>query len=207
MTRAQHGRRPFRSATVLLALLATLTLAGCGSEDAAKPRSNAGDTGTNQAAGQQGKGMSRSEPSWVKVPSIDAKSSLVPLGLNPDKTVEIPPVSKPMQAGWYKYSPTPGQVGPSVVLGHIDGNHKKGIFYRLHELTKGAKVQIGRKDGSVATFVVNKVKQIPKKEFPTKEVYGNTSDAQIRLITCGGAFDRAKHSYLDNTIVYGTLNG
>jgi LPXTG-site transpeptidase (sortase) family protein len=140
------------------------------------------------------------------VPSIDAHSSLVPLGLNADKTVQVPPVTEPLQAGWYSNSPTPGQVGPAVVLGHIDGNHQKGIFWRLHEVKKGDQVVIGRQDGSKATFTVTKVDQIAKKEFPTEAVYGNTTDPQIRLITCGGAFDAAAHSYLDNIIVYGTLN-
>ncbi|WP_051898926.1 class F sortase [Sciscionella sediminilitoris] len=197
--RAGHGRRPLRLAAVLLALVATITLAGCGSGD-----EGAGKSAAN-AAPAAAKGMPRSEPTWVKVPSIDANSSLVPLGLNKDKTVEIPPVSQPLQAGWYKYSPTPGQLGPSVILGHIDGNHKKGIFWRLHEVKKGAKVLIGRKDGSVATFIVNKIKQIPKTSFPSDEVYGNTPDSQVRLITCGGEFDASKRSYKDNTIVYGQL--
>ncbi|MFF0145459.1 LPXTG-site transpeptidase (sortase) family protein [Amycolatopsis sulphurea] len=196
---ATTGARPRRRArfglfALLLALVANFALLGCGSSDPAP-----------EAAPAAAASLVKSEPVSIDVPSIDAHSSLVPLGLNEDKTVQVPPVDQPLQAGWYRFGPTPGEAGPAVVLGHIDGNHQKGIFWRLHEMKKGDQVVVGRKDGSKATFTVTKVDQIAKKTFPTEAVYGNTSDAQIRLITCGGTFDPEKHSYLDNIIVYGTL--
>ncbi|HWD06988.1 MAG TPA: class F sortase [Amycolatopsis sp.] len=193
-------RRRFGLFALLLALVANFALIGCGSP-AAAPQPAAPASSAAPAVG-----LARSVPVSLDVPSIDAHSSLVPLGLNADKTVQVPPVSEPLQAGWYENSPTPGQVGPAVILGHIDGNHQKGIFWRLHEVKKGDQVVVGRKDGSKATFTVTKVDEIAKKSFPTEAVYGNTTDPEIRLITCGGAFDAAAHSYLDNIIVYGTLN-
>ncbi|MCG3756614.1 MULTISPECIES: class F sortase [unclassified Amycolatopsis] len=193
MTRSRFGLF-----ALLLAFVANFALLGCGSADQAPP---AAAPASSAAAAQQ-----VADPVSLDVPSIDAHSSLVPLGLNDDKTVQVPPVDQPLQAGWYHFGPKPGQVGPAVVLGHIDGNHQKGIFWRLHEMKKGDKVVIGRKDGSKATFTVTKVDQIAKKTFPTEAVYGNTTDSQIRLITCGGAFDAEKKSYLDNIIVYGTLD-
>src|SRR5215217_3837183 len=81
--------------------------------------------------------MAKSEPTEVDIPKIGAHSTLVPLGLNPDNTVQVPPVSQPMQAGWYSYGPTPGEAGPAVILGHVDGNKNAGIFYRLKELSPG----------------------------------------------------------------------
>ncbi|MGV9295865.1 MULTISPECIES: class F sortase [Amycolatopsis] len=149
--------------------------------------------------------MPKSEPVSLDIPSIDAHSSLVPLGLNPDNSVQVPPVSTPLQAGWYENGPTPGEVGPAVVLGHVDGNKHKGIFYRLKEMKPGDDVDIARRDGSTAHFEVTKVDQVPKDVFPSDAVYGDTSDPQLRLITCGGAFDRAEHSYVDNIIVYAHL--
>lgn len=145
-------------------------------------------------------------PSWVSIPSIGARSTLVQLGLNPDHTVQVPPVSQPLQAGWYKYSPAPGAIGPAVILGHIDGDHQEGIFWKLHEVQTGDTVQVGRVDGSTLTFTVTKVDEVQKSTFPTDAVYGNTTDPQLRLITCGGAFDAATHSYLDNVIVYASLS-
>lgn len=203
----RHGRQPARLAAVLLSLLTTFTLLACGSADE-RPASRATPqtTVTSTDSGSSAKALGRSEPTWIKVPSIEARSSLVPLGLNDDRTVEIPPVTEPMQAGWYQHSPTPGELGPAVILGHVDGSGQKGIFWRLREVKQGDEVQIGRQDGSVATFTVDRVEQIPKKSFPTDQVYGDTRDAQVRLITCGGEFDRAARSYLDNVIVYGSLN-
>jgi len=95
--------------------------------------------------------------------------------------------------------------GPAVVLGHVDGNRQKGIFYRLKELTPGDRISVSRKDGSTAVFVVRKVDQVDKDAFPENLVYGNTSDAELRLITCGGSFDRTAHSYVDNVIVFAEL--
>ncbi|HVV13145.1 MAG TPA: class F sortase [Amycolatopsis sp.] len=150
-------------------------------------------------------GMPRAEPESVDIAKIDAHSTLVPLGLNADNTIQVPPVSRPLEAGWYQYGPTPGEVGPAVILGHVDGNKQKGIFWRLKELAAGDEVVVSRKDGSVARFKVTKVEQIDKDVFPTDAVYGDTADPELRLITCGGSFDRSAHSYRDNIIVYAVL--
>ncbi|QWF79377.1 class F sortase [Amycolatopsis sp. CA-230715] len=149
--------------------------------------------------------MPRSEPAAIDIPKLGAHSSLIPLGLNADDTIEVPPVSQPMQAGWYRYGPTPGETGPAVVLGHVDGNKLPGIFFRLKELKPGDAVTVSRKDGSTARFVVREVDQVPKDTFPTDAVYGDTAAPELRLITCGGSFDHAAHSYRDNIIVYATL--
>ncbi|WP_436492698.1 class F sortase [Actinokineospora sp. HUAS TT18] len=146
------------------------------------------------------------EPASITIPKIGAESTLVPLGLNPDQTVEVPPVTQPMQAGWYRLGPRPGDVGPAVVLGHVDGGGKPGIFHRLRELAAGDEVRVSRADGSVALFTVTRVEQIAKKEFPTDRVYGETDAAELRLITCGGSFDAAAKSYRENVIVYASLS-
>ena len=117
----------------------------------------------------------------------------------------LPPVTTPMQASWFNGSPTPGEIGPSVIFGHVDGDKQAGIFFHLHELTKGDLVLVTRADGRTATFQVTKIEEIPKNTFPTDEVYGNTADAELRLITCGGSFDSAAHSYRDNIIVFAAL--
>lgn len=110
-----------------------------------------------------------------------------------------------MQAGWYTHGPTPGQNGPAVVLGHIDGYSRPGVFYRLHDLTTGDIVLVARQDGITARFVVTQVTLVPKTAFPTSAVYGNTTDPELRLISCGGVFDRAALSYVDNIVVYARL--
>jgi hypothetical protein len=144
---------------------------------------------------------------WIDVPAIGAHSSLVPLGLNADRTVEVPPVDQPMQAGWYEHSPTPGQTGPSVVLGHVNGGGQDGVFARLHELGPGDEIRIGREDEQVARFVVERTEQLPKTDFPADEVYGDTTAPELRLITCGGSFDETADSYHDNVIVFAVFTG
>ena len=149
--------------------------------------------------------MPKSEPVSIDIPKIGAHSSLIPLGLNPDNTIQVPPVTTPLQAGWYTYAPTPGEIGPAVVLGHVDGNHQKGIFFRLKELAPGDRVSITRKDGTTASFEVTKVHQVPKKDFEGEGVYDDTPGPELRLITCGGVFDRSAHNYVDNIVVYARL--
>ncbi|MFD2490312.1 class F sortase [Amycolatopsis jiangsuensis] len=177
--------------------------AGCsaGPADPAPPAAVAGSS----APAQDAPALPKSTPVSLDVPKIAAHSSLVPLGLNADRTVQVPPVTTPLQAGWYRYGPTPGELGPAVLLGHVDGNKQKGIFYRLKEMRRGDDVAVAREDGRTAHFVVTKVDQVPKDVFPSDAVYGDTDDAELRLITCGGAFDRSEHSYVDNIIVYAKL--
>jgi LPXTG-site transpeptidase (sortase) family protein len=148
-----------------------------------------------------------SPPTQVRIDAINATSSLVPLGLNPDQTITVPPVNTPLQASWYRLGPTPGAAGPAIILGHINGNGKEGIFAKLNQLKPGDQVKVTRQDGKTAVFTVTKMQQIAKNTFPTVDVYGDTPDAQLRLITCGGGFDKAKRSYVDSIIAFATLTG
>lgn len=149
-----------------------------------------------------------SAPVRVDIPAIGVSSDLLQLGLNPDRTVQVPPLAKDSQAGWYRLSPTPGELGPAVILGHVDSaEYGPGVFFRLGALRPGNLVTVTRTDSTVATFRVDRIVSYPKDRFPTLEVYGNTSDAQLRLITCGGAFDSRARSYLNNIVVYATLIG
>lgn len=150
--------------------------------------------------------LAAAAPVRLEIPAIKVSSNLLGLGLNPDNTLEVPPLSKDSQAGWYRGSPTPGQLGPSVILGHVDSaEYGPAIFSKLHTLRPGDTLTVTRADHTAATFKVNRVASYPKNHFPTLEVYGNTSDAELRLITCGGTFDSAAGSYLDNIVVYASL--
>ncbi|WP_410591019.1 class F sortase [Amycolatopsis sp. lyj-23] len=211
-TRTTGGRRGFVIVLVVALLAAlvvlVLTLAD-GDSDTAQP-APAPPVAAVPAAPQArsadaAAALPRSEPVSIDIPKLGAHSSLIPLGLNPDNTVEVPPVTTPLQAGWYTYAPTPGETGPAVVLGHVDGNHQKGIFFRLKELAAGDRVSIARKDGTTAVFEVTKVHQVPKKDFEGEGVYDDTAGPELRLITCGGVFDRSAHNYVDNIVVYARL--
>ena len=125
------------------------------------------------------------------------------LGLQRDGSMEVPAGAYPV--GWYDGSPTPGQVGPSVLAGHVDWEGERGAFYGLRELLVGDDVVIERADGTVATFRVDRVEEHAKDDFPTEEVYGNLDHSGLRLVTCGGGFDDDSGDYLANVIVFGSL--
>ncbi|MGY1915146.1 class F sortase [Blastococcus sp. SYSU DS0973] len=147
-------------------------------------------------------------PVSVTIPAIDVTSGLLRLGLDDDGAVEVPPLGPDDQAGWYQRGPAPGALGPAVILGHVDSaEHGPGVFFGLGALQPGDEVEVARADGTVAVFAVDRVERHPKNDFPTLEVYGNTDDAQLRLITCGGDFDSSARSYEDNVIAFATMVG
>ncbi len=109
------------------------------------------------------------------------------------------------EVGWYKLGPPPGQPGPVVMVGHLDTARDPAVFYRLKDLLPGDLIHVYGADGDVATFVVDATEQWLKAELPTERIWDYTPEAVIRLITCGGQYDRKSHHYLSNLIVYGHL--
>lgn len=108
-------------------------------------------------------------------------------------------------AGWYVGAPTPGQLGPAVILGHIDSYRGPAVFFRLAALRPGDQITVNRADRTDAVFSVDAIRQYPKNHFPTKDVYGDIGYAGLRLISCGGQFDKAARSYDDNIVVFAHL--
>jgi hypothetical protein len=108
----------------------------------------------------------------------------------------------PTTAGWFSGGPAPGEAGPAVLAGHVDWAGSPAVFAARRTVVPGDDVVVQRADGTTVRFAVTRVLQVPKDAFPTAEVYGPTPDAQLRLITCGGVFDRAAASYTDNVIVF-----
>jgi LPXTG-site transpeptidase (sortase) family protein len=141
-------------------------------------------------------------PVSLTIPLIGVKTNLITLGLAKGGGMQVP--SSTTVAGWYTGSPRPGAVGSAIIVGHIDSETRPGVFYRLSELRSGDDVFVKRSDGTTAEFRVTSVQTYLKDQFPTEKVYGPTPDAELRLITCGGAFDSATRHYLSNIVVYAT---
>lgn len=140
-------------------------------------------------------------PTKVRIASIGVDATIIDLGLNPDRTLEVPEDIR--LTGWWTGRSVPGEDGPSIVVGHIDSAAQgAGVFFRLRELDVGDVIHVERSDGSIAEFRVTETELVLKDEFPTEKVYGSTEGSQLRLITCGGSFDRSTGSYLGNLIVY-----
>lgn len=150
-------------------------------------------------------------PASISIPGIGAQSDLILTGLDDQGALETPPVEKPGQASWWDGSPRPGELGPAVILGHVDGTCPDGskgcpgVFKRLGELRPGADILVAGVDGPVKTFEVYSVQTFDKDNFPTHEVYGNTRFPELRLITCGGIFDRETGHYRSNVIAFARL--
>lgn len=151
--------------------------------------------------------LAAAEPTTIAIPAIGVSSPVNNVGLNPDNTMEVPqPGPLYDQAAWYRHSPTPGELGPSVIIGHIDSVETgPSVFFALQELEPGQRIDVGRSDGTMAVFEVDSVERYPKDSFPHLTVYGNTDHAALRLITCGGVFDDATDNYRDNIVVFAHL--
>ncbi|MCD2197874.1 sortase [Actinomycetospora endophytica] len=191
MTRHATART---TVAVLLGALLTLLVTACGS-----------DTGAAQdslAASQQS--TAGAVPGYtLTIPRLNVSSQLIGLGLNPDKSIQVPPLADPMQAGVYTKGPMPGQAGPAVVLAHINAGGKPGFGANFHTLAAGDKINVATPSGPVS-FAVTRTETVPKAEFPTSAVYSDTRGPELRLITCGGTLDRSAHNYLGQTIVFAT---
>jgi len=151
--------------------------------------------------------LPRSTPVALRIPAIGVASTVIDVGLNPDHTLQVPPLDAAgtHEAAWYDLSPTPGQIGPAVIVGHVDSAAGEAVFYRLGSLRAGNKILVTRADHTTATFTVTSVNQYPKTRFPTQAVYGHVNQPALRLITCGGTFDHTTGHYLSNTVVYATI--
>jgi LPXTG-site transpeptidase (sortase) family protein len=147
---------------------------------------------------------SASQPTRLIIPKIGVNAPSINLQLKADGTLETP--NSATDVGWYRNSPTPGEIGPSVIVGHVDYVQVgPAVFWNLNKLQAGDIFEVQRVDGSTMKFKVDSVKQFSQSNFPTNEVYGNINYAGIRLITCGGTFNSQTHHYSDNTVVFGSL--
>ena len=139
-------------------------------------------------------------PMTVQIPVIAVSAPVDPLGLNPDGTLEVP--TDFGRAGYYTGRPPPGAGGPAIVVAHVDSKSGPAVFKRLRELKPGDEVTVTRADRSNVVFVVDRVESHPKNAFPTRAVYDPTPGSTLRLITCGGSFDRRARHYRDNVIAF-----
>lgn len=144
------------------------------------------------------------DPVRLRVPSVGIDTTFAgPLGLNEDRTVEVP--EEYDVVGWYQFGPKPGELGPAVVLGHVDSYRGPAVFWSLQQISVGDTVEIERSDGTVGVFVVTQLEQHQQSGFPTAKVYGDIDHAGLRLITCSGTFDKGRQVYSHNLIVYAKL--
>ena len=144
-------------------------------------------------------------PERLLVPSVGIDSTLVDLDVAADGTLEVP--QDYQLAGWFAGGPVPGDRGPAVLAGHVDSRSGPAVFYRLDEVEVGDEVVVVGAGGKQVRFSVDGVERYAKDAFPTELVYGPAPGPVLRLITCGGTFDRSTGHYRDNVVVYATRTG
>ncbi|MET9910828.1 class F sortase [Streptomyces sp. NPDC006476] len=202
------------SGRALAGLALAALLVGCGGTGATTgsgPQGSSASTSSSSSssappAAKQVPAVGRSLPVGLRIPAIGVDTPVMKLGLAAGGTVQVPPIQAHDRAGWYENSPTPGQTGPSVILGHVTvGAYGDGVFRHLGELRRGERIEARLENGTTAVFTVTDVRTVAKANFPTKEVYGNVSRPELRLITCGG--ERTGDGYRDNVIVFAVLTG
>ncbi|MDQ3123206.1 MAG: class F sortase [bacterium] len=147
--------------------------------------------------------LPKSEPLSLRIPDAGISTQLLTVGIRKDGAMEVP--RSFTEAGWYRHSPTPGEIGPAVIVGHVDSVDGPAVFWRLSQLQPGQIVEIERTDKKIVKFKITDIKQYDQKQFPSADVYGNIDYAGLRLITCGGSFNKVSQRYSHNTVVYATM--
>lgn len=188
------------AAAVALALTG-LVLAGCGLFDRSGPPGPS-RAGTGTATPITMPPLPHSVPQRLRIGAIGVDAPIVPVGLDAEGRLETPPLDQPNLIGWFQGGPSPGELGPAVLEGHVDSTSGPSVFYRLGRLPRDAKIEVIRQDGSRVIFQADAIEQVGKNAFPTQKVYGALNYPALRLITCGGRFNRATGHYEDNIISY-----
>jgi Sortase domain len=148
--------------------------------------------------------LQQEDPCRVAIPAIGVDAKVTWLGLNGDGTLQVP--TDYSLTGWWSGGQQPGERGPTVIVGHVDGRSGPAVFYHLGRLQSGDLVKVWRVgDAQPVVYRVVDIGEWPKTAFPTQKVYGQTADPTLRLITCGGAFNQGTGHYVDNVIVFANL--
>lgn len=200
------GRHGLRSRAGTSTVLATVLLTAC--SQAAPPggvAARALPTATPTAAAPAFQSVEqvparRPLPVRLRIPSLRVDAPVGSVGTMPDRSVEVP--DRWEEVGWFEGGARPGEDGPAALLGHVDSKAGPAVFVRLPQVERGALIEVADAEGGVVRFAVDRVEQFPKTKFPTEAVYLPALRPELRLITCGGAFDRSTGHYVDNIVVY-----
>jgi sortase (surface protein transpeptidase) len=189
-----RSRRPAWAGGAVVLLVGVLLVSGC--QEVGRDEGAEVATATRPATNER---VGNGRPVSLVIPAAGVDTRVVPVGLRADRTMEVPEVDL---AGWYEPGPRPGEAGSVVIVGHVDSRDGPAVFFRLGALRRGDRIVVGQHGGGVRSFVVERVERRPKEALPTGRIWNRTREPVLRLITCGGTFDRSTGHYRDNLIVY-----
>lgn len=148
--------------------------------------------------------LPRSPATTLRIPSLGVDAPIVGVRLGPDRQLRTPPLDRPRLVGWYQDGPTPGETGTAVAVGHRDTRTGPAVFAALAQVATGSRIEARRVDGRTAVYTVDRVRVFDKDDFPDKEVYGPSSRPELRVLTCGGLYNR-RTGYTSNVVVFAHL--
>jgi hypothetical protein len=204
----RQGRRvrlpgPLAVMVVLFGIFATGV--GLESVTSAQVLPNWLSSGSARPPAREVAALAASPPVGITIQSLNVRAVVNNVGLAQDGTIDVPPLDRAQEAGWYDQSPTPGQAGPSVIVGHVDTASGPAVFNQLSRLKQGDTVEVARQDRTVAVFQVEKLERFNKEHLPADQVYGDYSKPSLRVITCGGRWVGGQTGYADNVVVFANL--
>ncbi|MFD5447254.1 class F sortase [Streptomyces sp. NPDC127100] len=148
-------------------------------------------------------------PERLDVPGLGISAPVLARGLDGRGGIEPPSFDRADAVGWYAAGVTPGEAGAALMVGHVDTETRPAVFYRLSGIEPGATIRVVRDGGGTAEFTVDDVRVLDRDGFDARQAYAprTTGRAELRLITCGGTFDRATGGYTANVVVSAYLTG
>ncbi|MGW7253374.1 class F sortase [Streptomyces sp. NPDC054834] len=202
--RPWHRTRAYRLARTAVLVTVLVTVVRCGGHE--EPAGPAGAGGPTQAgrAAPPPQPLPRSPATTLRVPSLGVDAPIVGVRLGPDRQLETPPLDRPKLVGWYQDGPTPGETGTAIAVGHRDTRTGPAVFAALAQVPSGSRIEAGRADGRTAVYTVDRVRVFDKDDFPDKEVYGPSRRPELRVLTCGGLYNR-RTGYTSNVVVFAHL--
>ncbi|WP_371580003.1 class F sortase [Streptomyces sp. NBC_01314] len=148
-------------------------------------------------------------PQRLDIPAMGVQAPVVARGLDREGAIEPPSYGQPGVVGWYAGGARPGATGTALFVGHVDTETRPAVFYKLSALRVGEKIRVARSDGRIVEFTVDDVQVIGRKDFDAQQAYGvrQSGRAELRLVTCGGTFDKTSRTYTANVVVSAYLSG
>ena len=204
--RPMRGRRPIPIGLIALALVFLgLFCVGMGLGNATGFSISGWFRGPDEPPPREFPVMDPSRPVRLAIPAIRVEAPVLEVGLADDGSVDVPPLTRHHEAGWFSRGPTPGQFGPALIVGHADTRSGPSVFHDLARLRPGQRIEVLRDDRSTAIFEVNSVENFGKEKLPIKRVYADFSRPSLRLVTCGGTWLGGDRGYSDNIVVFASL--
>jgi LPXTG-site transpeptidase (sortase) family protein len=164
----------------------------------AEPRTSSQDT----LAAAQAIVAPASAPARLRIPAIGVDAQVEALGLDAQGRMATP--SRSDRVGWYRPGAAPGDVGNAVIDGHLDWTDGPAVFWRLGRLKRGDELSVLRADGSQARFLVQSSTTTPY-DSSTDALFTRSGPPSLTLITCTGAWDRQRGTYVQRLVVRASL--